>query len=368
MNPFLISGYESPHFFCDRSKESERLLNAIKNSRNVTLISERRLGKTSLLNHVGYLLEKDIIFIYIDLYPTLHLKDFIQILSAKILDKLEPFSDKTIRKITRFFSSLNPKFSFDPESGKPSFELSIDSKIEAEKSISLLFEYIRNSDKKVVIAFDEFQQITKYPEKNVEAKLRSEIQKDNKTCFIFSGSQTHLLIAMFSAYSRPFYNSTEIMNLGRIEQQEYVLFIIQNFSGGGFIIDNETAAYIYEINNGITYNVQYHCHKLYGNGKKEISTSLVDQMLTDILKENEVVYYNYRELLTGLQYQIVKAVAKETHIEKPYSNEFIQKYNLGPASSVRTAIKNLAEKGILIEQNGVHLTDWYFSLWLKTQM
>lgn len=368
MNPFLISGYESPKYFCDRKIETLKLVNAIENSRNLTLISERRLGKTSLLNHVEHLLDKETIFIFIDLYPSLQLKDFVKLLSAKILEKLEPFSEKVIRKITGFFSAFQPKFSFDPETGTPSLELSVGSISEAEKSVSLLFEYIRNSDKQVVIAFDEFQQILKYPEKNVEALLRSEIQKDNQTCFIFSGSHTHLLVSMFNAYSRPFYNSAETMKLDKIDAKEYSKFIVSNFKNNGFEIATKTAEYIYELGNGITYNVQYLCHKLFSRQQKEITVEGSLQMLQEILKENEVVYFNYRDLLTTLQYKLVKAVAKETHIEKPYAQEFILKYELGSVSSVRTAIKTLAEKGVLIQQNGVHLSDWYFTLWLKTQL
>ena len=367
MNPFIISGYESPEYFCDREVESKELINAIDNSRNVTLISERRYGKTSLLNHVEYLLSDKVIFIYIDLYPTLQLKDFIQILSGKIVEKLEPFSDKVIRKITKFFAAFKPRFSFDPTTGAPNLELSVSSKSEAEKSISLLFEYIRNSEKKVVIAFDEFQQILKYPEKNIEALLRSEIQKDNKSCFIFSGSQTHILISIFNAYSRPFYNSTQTMNLKKIEKNKYANFIIANFESYGFQVDNKIANYIYEVNNGVTYNVQYHCNKLFSKQEKVISQIYVDETLHKILKENEVVYFNYRDLLTNFQFKIVKSIAKETFVEKPFSNEFISKYNLGPASSVRTAIKSLSEKGVLINHKGVHLSDWFFSLWLKYQ-
>ena len=367
MNPFLISGYESPKQFCDRIIESDEIINAIDNSRNLTLISERRYGKTSLLNHVEYLLSGKVIFIYIDLYPTLQLKDFIQILSGKIIEKLEPFSDKVIRKITRFFAAFKPRFSFDPETGVPNLELSISSKSEAEKSIGLLFEYIKNSEKKVIVAFDEFQQILKYPERNIEALLRSEIQKDNKTCFIFSGSQTHLLISMFNAYSRPFYNSTQTMNLKKIEQNEYVKFIVQNFTNYGFQVDNKIASHIYELNNGVTYNVQYHCHKLFSKQEKAISMIYTDNVLQEILKENEVVYFSYRDLLTNFQYQTVKAIAKETFVEKPFSNEFLSKYSLGSVSSVRTAIQSLSEKGVLINHNGVHLSDWFFSLWLKHQ-
>lgn len=368
MNPFLISGYESPEYFCNRKIESKKILNTIENSRNITLVSERRMGKTSLLKHVKFQLNNQTTFIYIDLYPTLQLKDFIQTLSNNILEKLEPFSDKAIRKITRFFAAFSPKFSFDPETGIPNLELSFSNSFEAEKSIGLLFEYIKNSGKRVVVAFDEFQQILKYPEKNMEALLRSHIQNDNSTCFIFSGSHTHLLISMFNEYSRPFYNSSQTMYLERIEQAEYTKFIQQKFIRQDFLLDNKTANYIFEINNGITYNVQYLCHKLFSKQEKEITINLADKVLKEVLKENEVVYFNYRELLTSLQYQIIKAVAKETHVEKPYSNEFIVRYNLGSISSIRTAIKTLTDKGLLINHNGIHLTDWYFSLWLKTQL
>ena len=48
-NPFLIAGYYSPEFFCDRERETKDLSDALYNGRNVTLISPRRMGKTGLI-------------------------------------------------------------------------------------------------------------------------------------------------------------------------------------------------------------------------------------------------------------------------------------------------------------------------------
>ena len=101
MNPFLTSGYEGSDYFCDREDETARLINSIRNSRNTTLISERRLGKTGLLKHVETQIENETVFIYIDLYSTLHLQDFILLLSNAVLKKLEPFSEKVIKKKKR---------------------------------------------------------------------------------------------------------------------------------------------------------------------------------------------------------------------------------------------------------------------------
>lgn len=367
-NPFLIKGYDGPEYFCDRKNETQKLTEAIHNSRNVTLISERRLGKTTLLNHVAHQLQNELTFIFIDLYATTDLKSFVQLFTTKVLEKLEPFSEKAIRKITQFFAALKPRFSFDPQTGTPSIELSVENTAEAEKSVSLLFKYILESKQKVVVVFDEFQQILRYPEKNIEALLRTEIQKDPQSSFVFSGSQTHLLQAMFNQYSRPFYNSSQMLFLEKINRDEYVKFIAAHFASVHTKIESATAQLIYDLNNGITYNVQFVCNKLFAAHENHITDDFVKQVIDDTLKENEITYYNYRELMTTLQFKLVTAVAKENEVEKPFSTSFLSKYKLGSPSSVRSAVNTLSEKGILVNNRGLRVNDWFFNLWLQKQL
>ena len=45
------SGYVSADYFCDRRKESERLIREVMNGNNLALISTRRMGKTGLIQH-----------------------------------------------------------------------------------------------------------------------------------------------------------------------------------------------------------------------------------------------------------------------------------------------------------------------------
>ena len=49
VNPFLITGYYSPDYFCDREKELNLLKKNIGGKNNTTLISPRRLGKSGLI-------------------------------------------------------------------------------------------------------------------------------------------------------------------------------------------------------------------------------------------------------------------------------------------------------------------------------
>ena len=48
-NPFSITSYIGSEYFCDRVNETKELAEALRNRRNVTLISPRRIGKTGLI-------------------------------------------------------------------------------------------------------------------------------------------------------------------------------------------------------------------------------------------------------------------------------------------------------------------------------
>lgn len=85
------------------------------------------------------------------------------------------------------------------------------------------------SRQKCIVAIDEFQQIGYYPEKNMEAVLRTYIQRCSNANFIFSGSERHLITEMFSEKARPFYNSADIMNLDVIPIDKYIEFAIGLF-------------------------------------------------------------------------------------------------------------------------------------------
>ena len=56
-NPFVVYGYVSPTYFCDREQETCDLITALSNGRNVTLMSPRRMGKTGLIRYLQHNLQ-----------------------------------------------------------------------------------------------------------------------------------------------------------------------------------------------------------------------------------------------------------------------------------------------------------------------
>ena len=219
-NPFLISGYYSPEYFCNRERETQTITDALYNGRNLTLIAPRRMGKTGLVKHVFHRLKEqqaDIVTLYMDIYSTQNLGDFVRLLANTVLGQLDSAPQKALSRVSQFIKSCRPVFTFDELTGVPKVIIEIAPAAE-ETTLKEIFDYLKSSDKRCYIAIDEFQQIADYPEKGVEALLRSYIQFIPNVNFIFAGSKQHVMQEMFLSAKRPFYQSTQTLSIDRIER------------------------------------------------------------------------------------------------------------------------------------------------------
>ena len=133
-NPFIVSGYVSPEYFCDREKETEKIISAISSGRNLTLFSIRRIGKTGLIEHVFHYLknEKKFKLFYIDILPTQNVQDLINIFANNIVGKFESKPEIFLKRIGDIFSSVRPIITFDAITGTPN--VSFDTGNEKEKT------------------------------------------------------------------------------------------------------------------------------------------------------------------------------------------------------------------------------------------
>ena len=210
LNPFIVGKYVSDKYFCDRSEETTFLRKQIQNGRDVALISPRRIGKSGLIQHFfnqSDIKEQYYVF-FIDIYATTSLAEFVYTLGKEIYAQLKPQSTLWKEKFFQVISSFRIGFKLDSMTGEPSFDLGLGDIQAPQTSLDEIFAYIEEADKPCIIAIDEFQQISEYAEKNVEALLRTKIQKCHHAQFIFSGSKRHVMSNMFNTPSKPFYQST----------------------------------------------------------------------------------------------------------------------------------------------------------------
>lgn len=366
-NPFILTGYVSPDYFCDREQETQKLISALQNGRNVTLISPRRIGKTGLIRHVFHRMEAEKLAkcYYVDLYKTDSLASLVEQLANVVLGSLDTTKSKIIKQVSTFFKSLRPLFSFDSLTGVPTFMVDVKPEM-AEHSLAEIFSYMEQSGQLCVVAMDEFQSITSYGDSSVEALLRSHIQQLTSVHFVFSGSQRHVLENMFASANRPFYQSTQILNLNEIEEQAYCNFATAKLAAHRQQLNADVFGYLYQELAGHTWYVQMLLNRLYDSGEKLISREVVDKVLTGIVDENEATFQTFMRLVTPIQARLLRAIAREGTVQQALGQSFISQYHLGATSTIRSALNALVEKELVLDVQGAYqVYDRFFALWLK---
>ncbi|MGH2574327.1 MAG: AAA family ATPase [Ignavibacteria bacterium] len=365
MNPFILSGFPGAENFCDRENELKKLKEAFENKRNVTLFSLRRMGKSALVKFLFEKISNKANCIYADIYSARNFSEMALLTANAVAQFYSPTLKDYVSKIGLLIKSLGATLSFNELSGKPELKFGIGQIKNQQKSFNEIFDFLESGKKRVLFAFDEFQQIRNFPEQNTEANLRSIIQKCRKIGFIFLGSNKSTLDSIFADNTKPFYQSTQFMHLEEINKEVYSKFIREKFKKGRQKISDNQISLILEWCRVHTYYVQYFCNRLYSK-EFDGSDEKFYETLEEILKENEPVYFNYKNLLTDIQWRLAAAVAKEEKVKEPLSNVFIKKYDLTSASSVKRALDALLKKEILIHyKENYILYDVFFSLWIK---
>lgn len=369
-NPFLITGYYSPEFFCDRKEETATILDALHNERNVTLIAPRRMGKTGLIRHAFYHLNeqnKDIVTCYMDIYSTQSLGDFVRLLANTILGKLDTLPQKALNRISRFIRSCRPVFTFDELTGTPKVTIDV-APSEERNTLKEIFEYLGSSEKRCYIAIDKFQQITEYPEKGIEALLRSYIQFVPNVHFIFAGSKQHVMREMFTSSKRPFYQSTQLLTLGTINIDEYASFAIEHFAKHSLNLPKKVFDKIYEKFNGHTWYIQSILNRLYGYNRN-VDWELVRYTLEQIISEASYSYADLMKAYSPGQVRLLKAIANEGCVKEILAGDFISKYNLRATSSVKASLKKLLDNELIYQTSeGYIIYDRFMNEWINSQV
>ena len=369
-NPFITGGYISAEYFCDREQESKEVIRTITNGNNLVIISPRRMGKTGLIEHCFQddQITQDYYTFFIDIYATSTLREFVFKLGKEIFEQLKPKGKQFIETFFSIISSFRPAFKLDKMTGAPIFDIGIGEIHQAEITLEEIFKYLEAADKHCIVAIDEFQQIGRYPEKNIEAVLRTYIQQSKNTSFIFAGSQRHVMQNIFFSSSRPFYQSVGLLSLNAINEAEYVRFVMKHFQNDRKEIPEELVKRIYQLFEGHTWYIQNIFNEIFSlTAQNECcNLDLATEAVENKINSFEPLFQSTLSLLPERQKEILFAIAKEGKAVGITSGAFIKKHGLQSPSSVQTAVRQLLDKEIItVESNVYQIYDRFFGLWMS---
>lgn len=329
-NPFVLNGYIGKEYFCDREHEVQKLLEHISNGVNVTLVSPRRVGKTGLIEHLFHQkeVEENYYTFLIDIYATKTIEEMVAQMAKSILSTLK-----------------SPQNSLDE-----------------------IFRYIENADKPCIVAIDEFQTISEYPDVKAEALLRTYVQHCHNAQFIFAGSKRTMIVEMFSKHSRPFYQSTTIMSVPKLDIEKYRAFAVSHFEKGGKGLSPDVVDEVYDMFEGVTWYLQRVMNKLYmlTPTSETCDNHYIPNAIEDILDENQMAYEALIYQIPSRQKALLMAICAEGKASSITSTAFVRKHSLSSSSSVQSAIRGLLDKELVTSENGAYeVYDKFLAIWLN---
>ena len=124
-NPFIINGYESKDLFCDREEELQLILRNCLNRANMTLISQRRLGKTGLIFRLFDEIKDtypNIHTVYVDIFASGNMEGFINLFAEAVLSAI-PAKSSFGKRLLNYIKSLRPLVTYDALTGQPQLQI-----------------------------------------------------------------------------------------------------------------------------------------------------------------------------------------------------------------------------------------------------
>ena len=368
--PFNYGKIAEFNYFTNRTKEVKWLEMQINAGINCILMSPRRWGKSSLVQHTANTIRKKnskIVFCFLDLYNIRSEKEFLELFSTTIIKATSSSFDDAVRNVKAVFKQLIPSvaISADPNA---EIELSFNWK-DLQKNMT---EVLNLPEKisvakniQVVVCVDEFQNIS-FMDDGIafQKKLRAHWQKHQKANYILYGSRRHLMLDFFTKSSMPFYRFGEIMFLEKISEEHWVNYIVQRFVATNKKISNTYAATIAQAMKNHPYYVQQYAQAVWQQTTKTVNANNLYEATEDLLDQYTILYQKEVDMLTNFQLNFLKALSNnETSFG---SKKILEDYDLGTSANI-TRIKAALQNHEIIDVLGKTITfnDPLFAIWLQ---
>lgn len=368
MTKIFNRGIAAGEGFCNRVNETAALLKNVHNLTHTLLISPRRYGKTSLALHV--LEQAKLPYAYLDFFMKYDHEDIYQEFYLGIGGLISKIIKPTAKAI-KLVEALLKNLKISLVVGKLGLEFALTPTVHAEKNLrSLLIgldELLVKNNKRAIMFIDEVQAITESMMRDeFEAAVRFVAQKTECLCFIFSGSNRHLLSKIFEDRSRPFYKLCQIVPVARIAAVHYENFI--NFfalAKWGKLLTAEILAAIFCYTKVHPYYVNILCEKIFASENLPDRAS-VDECWQQICKEEQGAVAKDIEFLTAKQKHLLAEIAKYPNLKMPTAQDFVSRVNLTPRG-ISQALATLLKHGMVekLENAEIRIIDPVLEYWSK---
>jgi len=369
-SPFQFGQVVSKGSFVNRREQLERFKQEVSSGIHQILISPRRWGKSSFVKQamIETADNKSVVYCFIDLFSIRSEKEFFETLSRKVIKATHTKTEEVISSLREFLNGLKPRIEL---SADPSQQFTIgfdwqgvDS--HSDEVLNLAERIAERKNIRLVLCFDEFQNIVEFTDSlSFQKLLRSQWQHHKHVTFCLCGSKRSMMAEMFEKPKMPFYRFGNTFYLNKISKNEFVEYLVNQFSKTGKTIEPKIAEEIVDIMDRHPYYVQQLAHFVWMSSDKKAKKKCLATAIDTLFSFNTILYQRIFEDLSNQQVNLVKAIVLGKS-DKLTSKNIITQFNLGTSATVLRSLEALEKKEVIDRfTSEIEFIDPGFKLWLK---
>ena len=354
-NPFTFGDLALDESFTDRESELRELAADMRNGQNVLVYAPRRYGKSSLVLRAAQIaMRRKALVAYVDVMKTPTKERFAAALARTIYADIASPLEHAFERAAELFRGLRvvPSMEVDPTDGSLRFtfqtgrrKADIDDTI--ERLLELLGELAAERKRRVVIVFDEFQEILaldrRYPN-----LFRAIFQTQPEVSHVYLGSKRHVLERIFNDRNEPFWRSAKQIEIGPIPPAKFAPFLIARFVATGKEISPGGVERLLETTGGHPYATQelaYFVWELVPPGDAA-TAEIVDAAVAQVLRSEHNHFAQLWDDAPRPQRLLLLALAAEP-TKSPYAAAYHTRHELPSTPTLQTALAALQRKELV---------------------
>jgi AAA+ ATPase superfamily predicted ATPase len=298
---------------------------------------------------------------------------FAAALAKTVNDDLASPGDQVLERATALFRGLRvtPSIELDPDSGSVrfAFEAARRRRTDIDETIERLLELPQDlaaeRERRVVLIFDEFQQIVDIDPK-LPALMRAVFQEQPEVAHVYLGSRRHMMRRLFSDENEPFWRSAKPIELGVIAPEAFAGYIAQRFAATDRAVDPAVVDAVLATTGGHPYATQELCYFLWQLTPRAATAQLdtLDAALGGVLRSENAHFTTVWDHASAQQRLLLQALATEPG--RALTNDYRRRHELPSTSTVQSAITALERQELVANRRGeVRIVEPFLAEWIR---
>ena len=354
-NPFTFGDLALDEAFTNREEEIAELTADMRNGQNVLVYGPRRYGKSSLvLRAAQEALAKKALVAYVDVMKTPTKERLAAALAKTIYADIASPVGQAFEKAAELFRDLRirPTMEVDPSDGTLRFSFQASRrKTDIDETIESLLEKLgelaAERKRRVVIVFDEFQEILAL-DKRFPNLMRAVFQAQPEVSHVYLGSKRHILERIFSDKNEPFWRSAKQLEIGTIPPATFAPFIKARFEQTGKHIAGDAAERLLQVTHGHPYGTQELAYFAWERvpPRGTVGLAELEDALARVVRSEHNHFVQLWDDAPHPQRLLMLALAEEP-TRGIYSADYHSRHELPANPTLQTALGGLVHKEIV---------------------